>query len=212
MARVKDKNDALFAFLDRASHITLGTDSSSNTTKRSSNSKMVQPVLAFQRYGSALWRSLQNKWSCDCPGHHPFALAIEEHNSGRTDYPTLCFELLVSKNTDMRVRVIPRETPKNPPQTANARPPQLETITGLRTKLTVGNHLRKLNWKGKKTVQALVVSTSAIQTAEDRKDPCTDEVTWPLSISSLSVRKLFQHSRKPSSGSSTGSATPSPNQ
>lgn len=209
LARVKVNNTGLYAFLDRASLIASGTSMSSPAKmKRSSSSKVVQPVLAFQRYSTAMWQSLQIQWSGCCPGGHPFALAVGQHNSGRADYPGLCFELLVSKDTDMRVKVIPFETPKEPSWTASAELPQQEAFSELRTKLSIANHLQKLNRKGKKAVQALILSTSAIRTPEEREKSRTDTLVFrPSSRSNLSVLKLLGHSRKTSSESVAGSAS-----
>ncbi|KAK3312891.1 hypothetical protein B0H66DRAFT_382704 [Apodospora peruviana] len=203
--RVKDKNTALYAFLDRASHMASGTTVSPPTMiKRSNSSKAVQPVLAFQRYGTAMWKSLPIQWSCRCPGGHPFALAVGQYSSDRTDYPELCFELLVSKDTDVRVQVIPLETPMEVPQATSAKlPSQQEAVTELRTKLTIANHLRKLKWKGKNAMQTLILSTSAIETPKEPEKLRTDTL-----LSSLSVRRLLQHSRKKSSGSSERVASP----
>ena len=75
--RIRDKNNALYAFLDRASHIASASSMQSPERRKGrNNDKLALPLLAFQRHGTALYQSLQLKWSCRCPQGHPFAVAL----------------------------------------------------------------------------------------------------------------------------------------
>jgi len=214
--RIRDKNNALYAFLDRASHIASASSLQSPERRKGSNSdKLAQPVLAFQRHGAVLYQSLQLKWSCPCPKGHPFAVALRHSESRRSGTSSLWFELLVT-DIKMRVKITPEvklQRPAAVPHTLEPTPApndvvsQQEAVSELRATLTLRNHLQRLKWKGSNAIQALVLSTSSQKgwAESETKDPTSVQPTTNNTRSMLSVPTFLRHSRQTSSSSSTAS-------
>jgi hypothetical protein len=90
LARIRDKNAGLYAFLDRSSQL---SRSSTTLPANRKTTKKLRPVMTLQQCGTALYRSLQRQWCCACPLGHHFGITVEK-SGGAQAGSSLHFQLL----------------------------------------------------------------------------------------------------------------------
>ncbi|KAJ2986725.1 hypothetical protein NUW58_g4891 [Xylaria curta] len=149
---VQSKNDALFHFLEKASHI---TQSESIMLPSKSRSKVsIKRVSYLQDHSQRAFTFFCERWACNCQQNHRCGIAVEH----RATIPSL--SLLLSGGgelTPVRVdfdTVLPSS--RQPEQTIQ------EEITSLKQQMSLKKTLRKLGFKRSHNTLALGVSALSL--------------------------------------------------
>ncbi|KAK0609444.1 hypothetical protein B0T14DRAFT_531957 [Immersiella caudata] len=196
IAGIRDKNSALYDFLDRASRI-----SGSSTARPASRRSMgrLRLMMTLQQHGTMLYQSLQLQWRCMCTSGHRFGLTVRGCRGTQIE-PAFHLDLFVKEKYGGLISVRPEALLSTPaaPSTLSPRS-QLEMVSDLGSTLSMKNRLQNLKVKGKKTIQTLVISTTSLPTGAK-----TNTATSTSSRSRFP--DIFRRSHRKSS-SSPGSST-----
>jgi len=201
IARIRDKNTALFEFLDRASRI-----SGSSTARPASRKSMkkLRPIMTLQQHGTTLFQSLQRQWRCTCSSGHRFGITVRVSKGGpgrgTPVEPVFYLELFTKETYQGLITVRPEAVPSlQVPSSTLSLKPQLEMVSDLGSTLSMKNRLQSLRAKGKKTIQTLVISTTSL--------PAGTKPSVEPSITSRSrFPDIFRRSHRKSSSHSGPSA------
>lgn len=97
---IKDRNEDLFQFLSRASHVSHVT-----RTKSAVSAASITPFLAFESQARQIYECVQRHWTCTCTGVHPCGVTI---SPDRDKKETLEMRLLFreeAKLTNLKVKL-----------------------------------------------------------------------------------------------------------
>jgi len=151
LSRIRDKNDAVWRFLDKAS----------NKIQLMPSPKQGSGATSFtevQEHAQALYQCLQLQWFCTCTQNHPCGIKVQP-SEGRKDDEKAYLQVLFDDNscrTQLKVMV---ESPAiERPQTVERYRP--DDISELAQKMSIKNRLKeRFGLKGSKAVPLLAVSS-----------------------------------------------------
>ncbi|KAI0867411.1 hypothetical protein GGS24DRAFT_485755 [Hypoxylon argillaceum] len=152
LATVRSKNEDLFHFLEKASHITQSTPVTMTSKPRARAS--LDRVSYLQNHSQRAFKFLRDRWACSCPQHHHCGIAIEH----REITPSLI--LLLRGNRDLsQIRVV----------FDTVIPPQQETeqtiheeVMILKQQMSLKTTLKKLKFKRSQSNLALGISALSL--------------------------------------------------
>ncbi|KAI8711312.1 hypothetical protein NCS52_01507200 [Fusarium sp. LHS14.1] len=101
LATIKDRNETIYAFLDRSAHLARGFES------RRAGSR-VWPYLSAQRQASSMYECLQSRWKCHCLSNHTCGIRASMVGQDRGDLEPKSFVFLFDEGerfTELRVEV-----------------------------------------------------------------------------------------------------------
>ncbi|KAJ4205895.1 hypothetical protein NW759_014372 [Fusarium solani] len=101
LATIKDRNESIYAFLDRSAHLARGSES----TRAGSR---VWPYLSAQRQATSIYECLQSQWKCHCLSNHTCGIRASMVGQDHGDLKPKSFVLLFDEGatfTELRVEV-----------------------------------------------------------------------------------------------------------
>ncbi|TGJ79341.1 hypothetical protein E0Z10_g9425 [Xylaria hypoxylon] len=149
LATVRSKNDALFHFLEKASHITQSASVTVSSKLRARVS--LRRVSFLQDHSQRAFKFLRDRWTCSCPQHHHCGIAIEHHEN------TPSLSLLLSGKGDIaRIKVVFDMVLSKPEQTIH------EEVTILKQQMSLKRTLRNLKFRRSQSTLALGISALSL--------------------------------------------------
>ncbi|KAK7422979.1 hypothetical protein QQX98_001269 [Neonectria punicea] len=181
---IKDRNEDLFQFLSRASHVAQATKA-----KPSVSATSITPFLTFQSQARQIYECVQRHWTCTCTGVHPCGVTISPDLEKKE---TLEMRLLFreeAKLTNLKVR-LDVARPKVPqPQ---ACPTKDEDLAVLRKQMALKEQMKK---KVDKSPRGFLYSlgAAAMSSIEARARP--ESKSWDLERPPARLKKRLFPSR-----------------
>jgi hypothetical protein len=152
LSRIREKNQSVYEFLDRASHL---SRTSTPIPSTRNNSKAASLFLEVQNQARSLYKCFQRHWVCSCSSHGSHQCCIMVQGSDLKvlfDYG--------NERTQVKVEVETTNPPSRPSLT-----PQLnksDAVLNLGHQISVKSRLKKLKDKGQKGVFGLAASTISV--------------------------------------------------
>lgn len=192
LAEVRERNNEIFEFLQRASHLS-GTR---NDPLPRPARKHATPLLSLQEDASALYETFQTHLRCQCTSHHSCGIAVSRADGIKGQVAANHLKLLFwdgPYRTQVKIRHIsaPYSTPMAPPKSSTD---NLEEVSSLHQHISVRNRIEAVRKRAPKALFAL--ATSSIPTfgrlpiRDSSKDPAVSKdqkksgrrIRWSSSI------------------------------
>ena len=167
VAQIKTRNDTLYDFLARASHIERTTTQSIPAKPSKAEAR---PPLAVKETANETYQCFQRHLKCNCPSTHPCGITVTkiEKEGGKT---TVCMKLLFLEQ-DARTQVKVERIPmihKKPPGLSHSESSKLEDVAALQQQFAMKNRVGDVQKSNRKSIFALAASSLSLSSRKADK-------------------------------------------
>lgn len=189
LSRIKERNESLYGFLDRASHLS----QTSMPTPSTRSNKVISSFIEFQVKARCLYTYFQCHWACSCSyaGRHPYGITVQD-----SDLKVL---FLDSNNGRIMIKVEVEtiERPQRPSLTPHSS--KSEEVLTLGRQISFKNRLNIIKGQGDKSIFTLAASAFSTFSAPAIGEGKYDDLERPqqkLKKKYVLIHAIFSERRK----------------